>query len=461
MFRKVNHVHFVGIGGIGMCGIAELLMNLGFRVSGSDLQESPIIMSLMNKGAKVYLGHERENVTNSDVLVYSSAVHDDNPEILAAQKFGIPVIKRAEMLGELIAVKPTSIAIGGTHGKTSTTSMVGSVLTEAKMEPTLVVGGHVKNIDSGSMLGSGEIIVVEADEFDRSFLALRPTISVVTNVELEHTDCYQNLTELQDAFLTFCNSVPFYGAVVVCSDSPALVEIIPDIRRPILTYGLSTDSHVSAQNISHTGSESTFYVTKDEKFLGEIYIDVPGKHNVTNSLASVTLGLELGIPFSVISRGIQSYSGVKRRFEIKGTCHDVMVVDDYAHHPTEVRATLDAARDGWNRRIIAVFQPHLFTRTRDFYQDFADSFSKADILIVTKIFPSREKPIEGISGELVVHAAQENNHPQPLYINEWEQLKKSLDKFIRPGDMVITIGAGNIWRFCQEYFEHLSAKSNL
>ncbi len=461
MFRKVNHVHFVGIGGIGMSGIAELLLNLGFEVSGSDLQKSPIIMSLIDKGAKVHFGHDQKNVTHSDVLVYSSAVHDDNPEISAAQKNGIPVIKRAEMLGELIAVKPTSIAIGGTHGKTSTTSMIGSVLTEAKMEPTLVVGGHVKNIESGSMLGRGDIIVVEADEFDRSFLALRPTISVVTNIELEHTDCYQNLTELQDAFLTFCNSVPFYGAVVVCSDSPALVEILPDIRRSTLTYGLSSDSQVSAQNISHTGSESSFQVTKDENSLGEISIDVPGKHNVTNSLAAVTLGLELGIPFSAISRGIQSYSGVKRRFEIKGSCHDVMIVDDYAHHPTEVRATLDAAKDGWNRRIIAVFQPHLFSRTRDFYQDFANSFSKADILIVTKIFPSREEPIEGVSGELVVNAAQKNNHPHSVYINDWKQLKKSLDELVKPGDMIITIGAGNIWRFCQEYFEHLSAKSNL
>ncbi len=297
--------------------------------------------------------------------------------------------------------------------------------------------------------------------FDRSFLALRPTISVVTNIELEHTDCYQSLTELQDAFLTFCNSVPFYGAVIVCSDSPALVEIMPDIRRSILTYGLSSDSQVSAQNISHTGSESTFQVTKDENLLGEISIDVPGKHNVTNSLASVTLGLELGIPFSAISRGIQSYSGVKRRFEIKGICHDVMVVDDYAHHPTEVRVTLDAAKDGWNRRIIAVFQPHLFTRTRDFYQDFADAFLIADVLIVTNIFPSREEPIDGVSGELIVYAAQKNNHPKSLYIKEWEHIINSLDKLVKPGDMVITIGAGNIWRFCQEYFKHLTTKSYL
>ncbi|MDP6684563.1 MAG: UDP-N-acetylmuramate--L-alanine ligase [Candidatus Marinimicrobia bacterium] len=461
MFRKVNHVHFVGIGGIGMSGIAELLLNLGFKVSGSDLHDSPIISSLMEKGAEVYFGHDKTNLNHSDVLVYSSAVHEDNPEISAAQENGIPVIKRAEMLGELIAVKPTSIAIGGTHGKTSTTSMIGAVLTEAQMEPTLVVGGHVKNIESGSMLGSGEIIVVEADEFDRSFLALRPTISIVTNIELEHTDCYQNLTELQDAFLTFCNSVPFYGAVVVCADSPALVEILPDIRRSTLTYGLSSSSQISAQNISHTGSESTFQVTRDENSLGEISIDVPGKHNVTNSLAAVTLGLELGIPFSAISRGIQSYSGVKRRFEIKGVCHDVMVVDDYAHHPTEVRATLDAAKDGWNRRIIAVFQPHLFSRTRDFYQDFADSFSQADILIVTDIFPSREEPIEGVSGELVVQAAKEKNHPQTLYVKDLNQLQITLDDFVKSGDMVITIGAGNIWRFCQEYFDHLTAKSTL
>ncbi len=460
MFRKVNNVHFVGIGGIGMSGIAELLLNLGFKVSGSDLKDSSTVARLIEKGAVVNFGHDSSNVQGSDVLVYSSAVKSDNPEILQAENDGIPGIKRALMLGELIALKPTSIAVGGTHGKTSTTSIIGAVLTEAQLEPTLVVGGHVKNIDSTSKLGSGEIIVVEADEFDRSFLALRPTISIVTNVELEHTDCYQNMTELQDAFLTFCNSVPFYGAVILCADSPSLMEIIPEIRRPILTYGLSSNSFISANNISHKKNNTTFNVIKDEVTLGQISIDVPGKHNVTNSLASVTLGMELGIPFSSISKGIQSYSGVKRRFEIKGIQNDIMLVDDYAHHPTEVEATLTAARDGWGRRIIAIFQPHLYSRTKDFYQEFAHAFLKADILIVTDIFGSRETPIKGISGRIVSNSATEKKHPHSIYIKDWKELKNVLDDLAKQGDMIITIGAGNIWRFCQDYYEHLS-KNNI
>jgi len=461
MFRKVNHVHFVGIGGIGMSGIAELLLNIGFKVSGSDLKNSSVIEKLINSGANINIGHDKSHVSMCDVLVYSSAVNTSNPEIRAALENGIPIIKRAEMLGELIALKPTSIAIGGTHGKTSTTSMIGSVLTESKMEPTLVVGGHVKNIESGTLLGSGDVIAVEADEFDRSFLALRPTISIVTNIELEHTDCYQNLTELQDAFLTFCNSVPFYGAVIACTDSPALAEILPDIRRPVLSYGLDSDSYISADNISHSGNKSSFRIIRESNVLGEVTIDVPGKHNVTNSLAAITLGLELGAPIAEIKKGLQSYTGVKRRFEIKGTCHDVMVVDDYAHHPTEVRATLEAAKNGWNRRIIAVFQPHLYSRTRDFYMDFASSFSESDVLIVTDIFPAREESIKGITGELVSTASKKNNHPNTIYIENINHLQSTLDAIVKPGDMVITIGAGNIWRFCQQYYEHLSSIQNL
>jgi len=461
MFRKVNNVHFVGIGGIGMSGIAELLLNLGFTVTGSDLHKSPLTNSLIEKGADIQFGHKKSHISDCDVLVYSSAVHGSNPEIIAAEEKNIPVIKRAEMLGELIAVKPTSIAVGGTHGKTSTTSMIGTVLTEAHLEPTLVVGGHVKNIDSGAKLGSGDFIVVEADEFDRSFLALRPTISIVTNIELEHTDCYKNITELQDAFLTFCNSVPFYGAVVVCADSPALVEIFPDIRRLILTYGLTQNSNISASNIVHSKHKSTFMVTRNSSLLGEVEIDVPGKHNITNALAAVTLGMELGIPFSAISRGIQSYSGVKRRFEIKGIVHDIMVVDDYAHHPTEVKATLEAAKDGWNRRIIVVFQPHLYSRTRDFYKEFAKVLCKSDILFVTNIFPSRESPIEGVTGKWISDEATTLNHSHSNYVDNVDQLTLELDACIEPNDIIITIGAGNIWRFCEQYFNHLSEKTHL
>ena len=456
MFRKVNHVHFVGIGGIGMSGIAELLLNLGFKVSGSDLHESPIIMSLMNKGAKVYFGHERDNVTNSDVLVYSSAVHDDNPEILAAQEIGIPVIKRAEMLGELIAVKPTSIAIGGTHGKTSTTSMVGSVLTEAKMEPTLVVGGHVKNIESGSMLGRGEIIIVEADEFDRSFLALKPTIGIITNIELEHTDCYEDLEDLQNAFLQFCQSVPFYGEVILCADSPAVQEILPKIERPMTTYGRSRDAAYRAENLRFDENSSTYSVFRAEENLGEIQLNVPGEHNVLNSLAAVVLGLEMGLSFQMIQKGITSYKGVRRRFDIKGIHKDIMVVDDYAHHPTEVEATLNAAKAGWDRRIVAVFQPHLFTRTQAFFREFATALQIADLVVITDIYPAREKAIPGVTSKLIFDACYPKMKMNCHYVPDLDDLEEKLDEIIIPNDMIITLGAGSIWRYSESYMNHLA-----
>ena len=304
-------------------------------------------------------------------MVFSSAVPLENSEIVRARQKGIPVISRAEMLGELISVKETSIAIGGTHGKTTTSSMVGTILAHAKKDPTLVVGGLVQNLDSNSKLGSGDIIVVEADEFDRSFLALKPTIGIITNIELEHTDCYENLQELQDAFIQFCQSVPFYGEVIACADSPAIQEIIPKIERPMTTYGRSRDAAYRAENLRFNENRSTYSVFRAEENLGEIQLNVPGEHNVLNSLAAVVLGLEMGLSFEMIQAGITAYSGVRRRFDIKGTYNDIMVVDDYAHHPTEVEATLNAAKSGWKRRIVAVFQPHLFTRTREFFREFS------------------------------------------------------------------------------------------
>lgn len=458
MFRKVKKVHFVGIGGIGMSGIAELLLNLGFKVSGSDLKLSTITNNLSEKGAIIENGHNSSNLKDCDVLVYSSAVQEDNPEIIEANARGIPVIRRAEMLGELIAVKQTSIAVSGTHGKTTTSSMIGSMLSEAKLDPTLVVGGLVKNLDTNSLLGTGELIVVEADEFDRSFLQLRPTIAMITNIELEHTDCYENLEDLQNAFTQFSNATPFYGVVIVGVDSPALQNIVSEINRPIITFGLSPLADLRAESISFSESKTQFSVKFYQEVLGDITLNVPGEHNVLNSLAAIALGIELGIPFDVISSGLQSYGGVRRRFEIKGIVNDIMVVDDYAHHPTEVSATLQAARSGWNRRIVAVFQPHLFTRTRDFHADFAKAFMQCDVLVVTDIFPAREKPIPGITGELVANSAKEFGHPDIHYEFDLEKLPAKLDKIVQPGDLMITIGAGNIWRYCDSYFHHLSER---
>jgi len=456
MFRKVKKIHFVGIGGIGMSGIAELLLNLDFKISGSDIQDSEIIQNLIKKGAKIYTDeHRAENVGDSEVLVYSSAVRKNNPEILEAKDKGIPVIRRAEMLGELIAVKETSIAVSGTHGKTSTCSMVGSLLDAADYDPTLVVGGLVKTIGTNSLLGQGDIIIVEADEFDRSFLALRPTISIVTNIELEHTDCYANMEELQKAFIQFCNSVPFYGEVIVCLDSPGVRAIISDIYRPITTYGISSQADYRAESIQFKNNSITYSAFYHHKKLGQIKLNVPGHHNVLNSLAAVAIGMEMEIPFDIIKKGLIKYEGVRRRFEIKGVINDIMVVDDYAHHPTEVAATLSAARSGWNRRIVAIFQPHLFTRTRDFYREFAESFLNSDVLIVTDIYPAREDKIEGIDGKLVAKAAKDLGHRHVHYIPTLDDLNEKLDELIQPGDMIIGIGAGTIWRYIEKYFQHL------
>ena len=455
MFRHVKKLHFVGIGGIGMSGIAELLLNQGFKITGSDINDSKVIQNLKEKGADIYKGHDTTYLTDADVLVYSSAVNKDNPEIIAALGKNIPIIRRAEMLGELIALKETSIGVAGTHGKTSTSSMIGAMLSQAKLDPTLVVGGLVRNINTNSLLGEGDIIVVEADEFDRSFLSLQPTIGIITNIELEHTDCYEDLYDLQNAFTQFANASPFYGAVIIGNQSPAAAEIIPNIKRPIITFGLTKKSDFYANDIIHNKSETTFTVFYRGNNLGVIHLQVPGEHNVLNALASIALGIEMNIPFHDIAAGLESYKGVRRRFDIKGEENGVMVVDDYAHHPTEVRVTLNSARNGWNRRIIAVFQPHLYSRTKAFYQEFAIALMEADILVITDVFPAREKPIEGITGKMVADFAKKSGHKNIFYLENLENLEKKLDNLCQPNDMVITIGAGNIWRYAESYINHL------
>ena len=455
IFRKVHWVHFVGIGGIGMSGIAELLLNLGFTVTGSDMNRSDNVMRMQKLGIDVAIGHDPSNLNNADVLVYSSAVPAENTEIIRARQKGIPVIRRAEMLGELISVKQTSIAVGGTHGKTSTSSMIGMVLSSAKKDPTLVVGGLVHTLGTNAKLGAGEIIVVEADEFDRSFLALKPTIALVTNIELEHTDCYESLADLKNAFIQFCQSVPFYGEVILCADSSTIREIKQKIERPITTYGRSRDADFRAENLQFSRSQSEYSVFRKKEKLGDIKLNVPGEHNVMNSLGAVVLGLEMGLTFQEIQTGINAYQGVRRRFEIKGTYQNIMVVDDYAHHPTEVRATLDAAKNGWDRRIISVFQPHLFTRTQAFFREFADALLTTDILIITDIYPAREKPIPGITAELIVNEAVNQGHSNVHYVPDLENLTTVLDDIVQKNDMVLTMGAGSIWRYSEKYAAHL------
>ena len=458
MFKKVKSVHFIGIGGIGMSGIAELLNNQGFKITGSDLKTSENIRRLEKLGVEISIGHNANNIEEADAVVYSSAVPLDNPEILSAIRKSIPVIRRAEMLGELINLKQTSIAVGGTHGKTTTSSMIGMILEKSGYDPTLVVGGLVSNLNSNVKLGAGDFIVVEADEFDRSFLALSPTIAVVTNLEMEHTDCYKDLNDIENAFLQFCKSVPFYGTVILCADSDSLMKIMPQIKKPITTYGFSDNSDYCAKNIEFYENRAKYHLFHKNKDLGEININVPGEHNVLNSLASIALGMEIDVPLELLKKGISNYKGVRRRFEIKTNKTDIFVVDDYAHHPTEVKATINAANNGWDKRIISVFQPHLFSRTRDFFKEFAESLFKSDIIIITEIYPAREKPINGVSSKLILDELDHLGHDNTHHLEYLDDLNNFLEQIVQPSDMVITMGAGDIWRYSDKYNEYLNNK---
>jgi len=459
-FRKIKHIHFVGIGGIGMSGIAELLLNLGFDISGSDISNNENVERLKILGVIIFHGHNPENIKGCDVLVYSSAVSLNNSEIIRAKQMGLPVIKRAEMLGELINLKETSIAISGTHGKTTTSSMIGSMLTYAGKEPTLVVGGLVQNLNSNSKLGEGQIIVVEADEFDRSFLSLKPTIAIVNNIELEHTDCYKDLNDLENSFLQFCQSVPFYGSVLVNIDSFSIKNILHKIERPVTTYGMSRDAAFRAKELEFKENKSTYSLFRAEENLGKIHLNVPGEHNIMNSLGAVALGFELGLSFNSIKNGLLDYKGVRRRFDIKGSHNDVMVVDDYAHHPTEVFTTIEAAKKGWDRKLIVVFQPHLFTRTKEFYKEFAKSLEKADFIIITSIYPSREKPIPGITSKMISDYIDKTKKDVLFNVNDVDQAITILNEIAKPGSMILTLGAGDIWRFSDKYLKIMKTKLN-
>lgn len=456
-FKKIKKLHFVGIGGTGMCGIAEILWNLGYVITGSDIKSSESTERLQKLGMKIFLEHRRENVSDADVLVISSAIKDMNPEVVYARENKIPVIRRAEMLGELMRMK-YGIGVAGTHGKTTTTSMIGQILTEAGMDPTIIVGGRVKNLGSNVKLGQGEYLVAEADEFDRSFLRLSPTIAVVTTLEAEHLDYYKDLDEIKSVFIEFVNKVPFYGSVILCLDEPTIQQIIPDIERPIITYGLVPQADMVVHSISFLENKSAFKVKYKEKDLGEISLLVPGMHNVKNSLAALCVGLELEVPAEKIKKALSEFRGVHRRFEIKGEIKGAMVVDDYAHHPTEIKATLESAREGWKKRIIAVFQPHLFSRTRDFHKEFGRSFFDSDLLIVTDVYPAREEPIPGVTGELVASSAKEFGHKEVFYIPDKEKVIPFLLENLKENDLVITLGAGDIYKIGEKLLSVLEEK---
>ncbi len=461
MFKSVRKVHMVGIGGIGMSGIAEILIDQGFEVSGSDRQLSEITDRLKKLGAKIFKGHAAKNLGEADVVVYSSAVHLDNLELVAAAEKKIPVIRRAEMLAELMRMK-YGIAIAGTHGKTTTTSMTSLVLMEGGLDPTVIVGGKLSSFGgTNARLGHGEYIVVEADEFDRSFLQLAPVIAAITTLEREHLDIYTDLEDIKRAFVEFANKVPFYGFVILCLDESSIQEILPLIRKKVVTYGLNAQSDLRAVNILFDANRSKFNLLLRGKDLGEINLNVPGLHNVKNSVAAIGIGLELGIEFSKIKKAVESFTGVYRRLEIKADIDGVTIVDDYAHHPTEVQATLSALRSGWpQRRVVAVFQPHLFSRTRDFHDEFGKSFLNADVLVVIEIYPAREEPIQGITGELIVNDARAFGHKEAYYVQDKRQLSEFLMKIKKSGDIVVTLGAGDILKYGEEFIGKMKTSTS-
>ena len=457
MFRHVKRIHFIGIGGIGMSGIAEVLCNLGFAVSGSDLKKSKNTDRLEAMGMKICEGHASENVGDAQVVVYSSAVRPDNPEVVVAKEKGIPVIPRAEMLAELMTLKPYAVAIAGTHGKTSTTSMVATLLAHAGLDPTTVVGGVVDTLGSNAKLGASEWFVTEADESDRSFLMLYPTIAVVTNIDKEHMESYKGMDDVVQCFTDFVNKVPFFGAAIICLDDPNVQLIIPNIKRRRVTYGMTAQADISAHDIRYNESfGSSFTVWRGSDPLGEIALPVPGKHNVYNALAATAVALELDIPFAKIADAFVGFKNADRRFQFKGEEKGITVVDDYGHHPTEILATLSAAKNSsGGRRTVVVFQPHRFTRTQELMDEFALAFNNADVLYVLDIYAASETPIEGITAEVLTDNIRKYGHKNATYIGDVDTAAAKVSKTLHEGDLVITLGAGSVTRLSEEILEQL------
>jgi UDP-N-acetylmuramate--alanine ligase len=444
VYKRYRHIHFVGVGGVGMSGIAEILVNLGYTVSGSDQKRSEAIERLERLGVKVCIGHQAENVEGAHVVVYSSAVARDNVEVATARRRQVPVIPRAEMLAELMRLK-YGIAVAGTHGKTTTTSMVGTLLAEGRLDPTIVVGGRVLNLGTNARLGQGEYLVAEADESDGSFLKLTPTVAVVTTVDAEHLDHYGTLDAIRDAFVAFLNKVPFYGAAIVCLDEPNVQLLLPRVEKRVITYGLESGADLVARRLQLAGLTSRFEVVHHGELLGECMLRVPGRHNVANALAAVAVGLELEIPFVTMQKALGTFAGVQRRFQVRGESSGVMVVDDYGHHPAEIRATLAAAKAGFHGRIVVVFQPHRYTRTFHLRDEFATAFNQADVLIVMDIYAAGEAPLTGVSAADLAERIRAHGHRHVTYLGgDRERLLAHLCEITRPGDMVLTLGAGDV-----------------
>src|SRR2546426_10271088 len=457
MFKRYQQIHFVGIGGSGMSGIAEILLNLGHRVTGSDQKRNDAVERLAELGAKIFIGHQAANVEGAHVVVYSSAVSRDNVEVQVARQRQIPTIPRAEMLAELMRLK-YGIAVAGTHGKTTTTSMVGAVLAEGHFDPTIVVGGRVTSLGSNARLGQGEYLVAEADESDGSFLKLAPTIAVVTTVDAEHLDHYGSLDAICDAFVAFVNKVPFYGSAVLCLDQPNIQLLIPRIEKRIITYGLESGAEPVARRVHLTGMTSRFEVFQRGSLLGELTLQIPGRHNVLNALAAVGVALDLDIPFAAIQKALAGFSGVQRRFQIRGRARGVTVVDDYGHHPAEIRATLAAAKAGFDCRVVTIFQPHRYTRTLHLRQEFLTAFNQADVLLVMDIYPAGEAPISGVTAADLVEGIRAHAHRDVTYVgNDHARIVEHLADVCRRGDLVLTLGAGDVGQIGPELLARLEA----
>jgi UDP-N-acetylmuramate--alanine ligase len=456
MYRKgkIRNIHFVGIGGIGMSGIAEVLLNLGYRISGSDMKETEVTRRLQGLGCEIHYGHRRENVKEADVLVVSSAIRSSNPELTVAEERLIPVIPRAEMLAELMRMK-VGIAIAGTHGKTTTTSLIATVLGAAGLDPTVVIGGKLNSIGSNAKLGQGEFLVAEADESDGSFLKLMPTIAVVTNIDPEHLDYYPGIEEIKEAFLHFLDKIPFFGLAVLCLDHPNVQSLLPKLKKRFTTYGLTAQADFQAEEIEFDGLSTAFDVRFQRKEIGRLSIRMPGLHNVYNALAAVATSFELDIPFGVVQEALRDFSGVQRRFQIKAEKRGILIVDDYGHHPVEIMATLKAAKVGWKRRIVAVFQPHRYTRTQALFQEFLTAFYDADLLILTEIYAAGEERIEGVESQALFEGIREYGHKDVAYIPNRKEIVDHLLNIIDPGDMVITLGAGDIYQVADELVRRL------
>jgi UDP-N-acetylmuramate--alanine ligase len=455
MLHKKHKIHFVGIGGIGMSGIAEVLLNSGYAVTGSDLQESDATRRLRSLGARVFVGHQEENLAGDpSVVVISTAVKYSNPEVLEARRRHIPVIPRAEMLAELMRMK-YGIAVAGSHGKTTTTSMIAAVLSTAGLDPTMVIGGRVRMFGTNAKMGQGDILVAEADESDGSFLLLSPIIAVVTNIDKEHMDFHQTMDRLHESFLAFINKIPFYGLAVLCVDDAAVRGLASKVRKRFTTYGLSPEADFSARDLLFTAAGVECGVMHKEKSLGRLRLHLPGRHSATNALAAVAVAHELEIPFSRVAEALDTFTGIHRRFEVKGEPGGILVIDDYGHHPTEIRATIGAIRDSWKRPLTVIFQPHRFTRTKDLFEEFLTAFEGADRLVLTEIYAAGEDPIPGATGDALYQAVKRKGHLDVEFIPDKNEIVARLTGELASGDVALTLGAGDIYKVAEELVEAL------